>query len=356
MRILIDIGHPAHVHLFKNFVWGMQKNGHEFFFTCRNKEFEIYLLEKYRFQYISFGKHFKSKCGKIIGLIKFVFLMLHYSLKFKPDIYLSHGSIYASITSWMINKPHISLEDSGNMEQIKLYRPFTEAIVVPEILPEHLGAKEVRYKSFHEIAYLHQKYFIPKPEILNVLGIQKNQKYAILRFVSWTATHDAGQKGFSLKDKRKLISLIKAKEMEVIISSESSLPEEFNKYAVRFPPELMHDAIYFASIFIGEGATMASEAGVLGTTAVYVNSIRRSYCELQERYNLVFNFQNANDAFVKIQQILDENILLEKNLAGAIKLVGENIDLTAFLIWFVENYPNSFRIMKENPAYQNRFR
>ena len=44
MRILIDIGHPAHVHLFKNFAWQMQEKGHKVLFTCREKEFEIDLL------------------------------------------------------------------------------------------------------------------------------------------------------------------------------------------------------------------------------------------------------------------------------------------------------------------------
>jgi len=45
MKILIDINHPAHVHLFKHFVWEMQKKGHEFLFTTRRKEFTIELLQ-----------------------------------------------------------------------------------------------------------------------------------------------------------------------------------------------------------------------------------------------------------------------------------------------------------------------
>jgi predicted glycosyltransferase len=41
MNILIDIGHPAHVHLFKNFAWIMQKKGHKTLFTAREKEHTI---------------------------------------------------------------------------------------------------------------------------------------------------------------------------------------------------------------------------------------------------------------------------------------------------------------------------
>lgn len=32
------------------------------------------------------------------------------------------------------------------------------------------------------------------------------------------------------------------------------------------------------------------------------------------------------------------------------------IDVTAFMVWFVENYPQSAKIMKENPNFQNRFK
>lgn len=45
MRVLIDIGHPAHFHLFKHFAWKMEEKGHKILFTCRDKEFVIYLLK-----------------------------------------------------------------------------------------------------------------------------------------------------------------------------------------------------------------------------------------------------------------------------------------------------------------------
>ena len=38
------------------------------------------------------------------------------------------------------------------------------------------------------------------------------------------------------------------------------------------------------------------------------------------------------------------------------KMLSEKIDVTAFLLWFVENYPESADVMKTNPEFQNRFR
>jgi predicted glycosyltransferase len=60
MRIVVDIGHPAHVHLFKNFVWEMQKRGHEILITASKKEVSLRLLDAYGFDYIPLGSYGSS--------------------------------------------------------------------------------------------------------------------------------------------------------------------------------------------------------------------------------------------------------------------------------------------------------
>ena len=47
---------------------------------------------------------------------------------FKPTITVSHSSFYLSQVSWFFNVPSITLEDTGNMEQVILYLPFTNAV------------------------------------------------------------------------------------------------------------------------------------------------------------------------------------------------------------------------------------
>jgi len=355
VRILIDIGHPAHVHLFKNLAYEMKGAGHDILFTCREKEFEINLLEHYELDYRSFGKKYSSIPGKLLGMIEFDVKEFIAGLKFRPDILLSHGSIYAAHASFLLGKPHISLEDSGNMEQIRLYKPFTKVIITPDVLKENLGKKQIRYRSYHELAYLHPDYYKPDDSVYNDLKIAKDERFCIIRFVSWKATHDEGQKGFSDSDKRQLVKLLRNK-MKVFITSESDLPVELKQFQICISPEKIHDALYFASLVISEGATIASEAGVLGTTSFYVNSIRRSYCEDQERFGLVFNYQNPPNAIFKIMEIISDNNKLIKQQESREKLLKEKINTTVFLVWFVQNWPESFKIMKENPDYQYRFR
>ena len=129
MKILIDIGHPAQVHSVKYFAHEMESRGHSILFTCRQKEFAVQLIESEGFRFVSFGKKYNSKLKKIWGLFKFDFFMLRVCLKYKPDIIFSLGSMYAAHVSGLLRKPHICIEDTYNMEQVRLYRPFTNLIL-----------------------------------------------------------------------------------------------------------------------------------------------------------------------------------------------------------------------------------
>ena len=355
MRILIDIGHPAHVHLFKNFAFILLEKGHDILFTTRDKEVTLQLLDCYNFNYISFGKHYKRIYLKIWGLFKFTYLFARVFKKFKPDMLLSHGSMYAAINSFFWKSPHISFENNGNWEQIRLYLPFTKVVFTPWNIKEDLGDKQIRINTFHEIAYLTPKYFTPNKSIYDFLQLSENEIYCIIRFVSWDATHDSREGGLTIEEKDEIIIYL-SEHYKVFISSEGVIPDKYKKYLIRIPPERMHDALFFSSLVISEGATMASEAGVLGTPTIYVNSLERCYNEDQEKFRTVFNFRNGVGVLKKIKEISSYQNLENEMLKRRTKLFNSKIDLTMFLIWFIENYPKSVQIMKENPAYQYNFK
>ena len=332
MRILFDIGHPGHVHLFKNLAHLLRQDGDDILFTARDKEFELQLLQAEGLPYRNFGKHYKSLSGKLWGLLKFDLQMLRTALSFRPDLFVSHGSIYAAHAAFLLGKKHLSLEDSGNMEQIRLYRPFTDVILTPEVLPEELGAKQIRYQGYHEIAYLHPDFFTPDPGIFSDLGLEAGDPYAIIRLVSWNATHDAGHRGLSNRDKIELVRRL-SRRMRVFITSEADLPPELQPFQIRIAPEKLHHALYFAGIVVSEGATIASEAGVLGTPCIYINSITRSYCQDQEKYGLVFNTTRSEDVFGLVENILpqDREAFREKRR----RLLDDKINVTRYLYDFI---------------------
>jgi uncharacterized protein len=360
LKILIDIGHPAHVHIFRNLAKELEKNGNEVLFTCRVRESSKELLRAYSFHYISFGPPFKNRIGKLWGLAFFNIKMLHTLLKFKPSITLGHGSMYAAQMSWLLGIPHISVEDTGNMEQIHLYRPFAKSILVPVSFHKNLGSKQLMYAGNHELAYLHPNRFSPDKSVLTELNILPGESFTIVRFVAWNASHDIGHQGISLQNKLKAINEF-SKYAKVFISSEKALPPELESFRLKTSPERIHDVIAFASLLYGESATMASEAAMLGVPGIFVNDTYICYTrEEEEKYGLVFNYseseQDQEISIAKGIELLSREVIKEEWQQKRKKMLEDKIDVTSFLVWFVENWPESMKIMKKNPDYQNNFK
>jgi hypothetical protein len=355
MRILIDIGHPAHIHYFRNLADYFIAKGGKVLFTTRDKEVTIALLENYGYDYVNMGKPFKSAPGKIWSIFWFTFRLFLISLRFRPSILLN-ATHYSAFTAWLLRKPHIAIEDSFNMEQVRLYLPFTSAILTATYDHPNLGRKNFRYDGYQELAYLHPKRYTADDSIYSFLGLEKGELYAIVRFVSWNASHDRGEAGFLDEHKLLIVNELQ-KYLKVFISSEALLPDNLLPYKINIPPEHMHDALNFATIFVGEGATMASECAVLGTPAIYVNSIIRPYTtEQEEKYELLYNFRNSNGVLEKVKELMEQKDINAKWKKKHSKLLKDKIDVSAFFIWFVENYPECKKIMKENPDYQYNFK
>lgn len=355
MRILIDIGHPAHIHYWRNFANIMIKKGNEIIFTSRDKEITIELLKQYQFDFHNIGKPYKGLINKAKGLITFNYKLFKIAKSFKPDIFLSAGSPYAAHISSVLRKPHIALEDTGNKEQVRIYKPFTSVILTSDIFPYNYGSKQVRFSGHLELAYLIPKYFIPDESIFDLLQIGRNEKYAIIRFVSWNATHDYGQKGMSINEKLEFIYFLKTK-MRVFISSEAGLPSDLMKYKFPLRPDMVHSALHYADLFIGEGTTMAMEAAILGTPSFYINTLQYSNCRDMEKYGLLFSFSSFNNLISSINSILNSGDYKNEWQIRKEKMLGDKIELTAFLVWFVENYPESFMTMRKTPEYQYNFK
>jgi uncharacterized protein len=354
MKIIIDVNHPGHVHLFKNFAKKAEAKGWKILFTAKDKEVTVDLIKVYGFKYKKLGKHYTSKIGKLYSFFSHIIGLIWTALFFRADMFLSHGSVPASWASFVLMRKNIAFEDTGNMEQIKLYKPFAHVIITAETFNRDFGNKQIKYKGYHENAYLHPSNFIADKSIYHSLGIGAGEKYFLLRFVSWGATHDVGQSGLLDQTKREIISML-SNHGKVFISSESKLPDDLKKYQIKIAPQDMHSALAFADIYIGEGATMASECTMLGTPSIYINTLAPFYIKELHDAGLLFHFRNSEGVVEKVSELLLIQDLKKGWIEKSQKVLSNRIDLTAFTFWFVQNFPESIRIWKENPEMQHKF-
>lgn len=355
MRIVVDINHPAHVHYFKNFIWKMEKRGHELLITATDKDIALRLLDIYGFDYIKLGSYGKSLFRKAINLPIIDIKMYKAVKSFNPDIFLGAGSIRGSHVAAVLRKTSVNFEDTEHsMEQIRLYLPFVSAVLTPQAFRRDLGKKQIRFNGHMELAYLHPNYFKPDPSVLDELGLSRGDTFIVLRFVSWTASHDIGQKGI-----RNRVNFVKELEKYgmVLITSEGKLEKELEKYRVKIPPERMHDLLYYATLYVGEGGTTASEAAILGTHSIHISTTGK-YCGVfydLNMYGLLWISEEEHDSMELIRALLSENDLWKRGKKKRKKLIKSKIDLTSFMVWFIENYPNSLEEFKEKPQIQYKF-
>ena len=356
MRIIVDIGHPAHIHYFKNCAKILKEKGHQFLFVVRERDSTIELIKSTGFNYVSRGKGEKGLFKKLIALPKIDYKLFDIARSFKPDMYLSFSSPYAAHVATITRKPHIAFDDTEHAKfEHWMCRPFTDVVLSPSCYNAKLWNNQILFNSFMELFYLHPNYFHPDKHILNRIGVKEDEKYCVLRFISWDANHDVGQHGLSFQDKINLVKVL-SKKCKVFISSEVDLNEELEPYRLNIHPKDLHNVLNYADLYIGEGGTTASEAVVLGTPAIYINTLEAGLFDEEQERGLLYHLQNINEIIECSNKILNDENSKQVFKKKRINLLNEKIDPTAFLVWFLENYPDSKQIMKENPNYQNKFR
>jgi predicted glycosyltransferase len=359
MKIFIDIGHPAHVHYFKNFIKIMENKGHVFFVSARERSIIFSLLDKYEISYFNRGRGMDIIIGKLFYMFATDLKLLFKAIKFKPDIFISFASPYAAQTAWLLRTPHIVLDDTEHARFGHLfYKPFSRVFLNPSCFQKDFGRRQIRFKSYSELFYLHPNQIRNQPGSFVLPCISENEKFALLRFVSWKANHDIGHSGLDLQTKKKLINILLEKNFKVFISSEAENKDPFfDKYMIKISPELIHILMDQAQLLVTEGATMASECAMMGTPAIYVNSLDAGTLrELEDKYHLIHGFRSSAGVLEKVSELINTPDLKSTYRLRRDKMLSEKIDPTAFLVWFVENYPDSARILKENPDYQYTLR
>jgi predicted glycosyltransferase len=343
MKILFSVSHPGHVHHFKNTISKLQDRGHDIHVVAVDKEMTTYLLDKYGIPYSILTRHYGNLFLKIINLLKQEIGFYKIAKEFKPDLIVGRAQPFAHHIARLLRIKSILFTDTEIVKaNYILAHPFAASIVTPACFLKNLGRKHIQVKSLFELAYLHPNNFKPTPSVLDELGLNENDTFFLVRFVSWGASHDIAQKGFSLEEKRSLLAEL-SKSGKVLISSEANLPKEFDNYRISIPVEKIHSLLYYSSLYIGEGATMATEAAVLGTPAIYVSSLSDNmgnFVEL-EKYGLVYSFTDAHDAIFKIRQMLRENNVKDSWIEKRDKFLKENIDMNEFMTELIEKYAES---------------
>lgn len=356
MKIFVALWHPSHVHTFKNVIKNLGEKGHEIKVVAIKKDITLELLDLYNIDYDVIGE---SKTNDLKDLLS-NYLEMTYRLwkilkNFDSDLYLGRASLQLSHISLLLDVPYVAFYDS-DIKSITDNFSYYDCVFTPQNFSKEVNTDfQKALPTYKELAYLHPNNFSPDKSSLTDIGLDPNEKFSLVRFSGYEAWHDVGQYGFNYSLKVKLVKTLE-KYGKVYLSSENELPKDLKEYQVNVPYDKIHDVLYYATLFVGDSQTMTTEAAVLGTPAVRCSSFAgdndmSNFIELEKKYGLIFNYRDPEKAIRKSEELIKDPQLKEKWAEKRKNLLNDKIDLSSFLIWFIDNYPESVKLLKKDKDY-----
>ena len=334
MNVLFDIVDPADVHFYRYMVQQLQAEGHAVKLTARQKDVTIELLDRLSMEYECISKCGVGVFGLALELIVRYFHLFGVARRFKPDVMVAHnGGPAIGLVGALLGVPRLVMEDT---EHAKLQRtmglPFATRIITGTGYLDDHGKKQRRFKGVWVQSHTTPKYFTPDASILRKSGIDTDKPYIAVRTVAWEAAHDIGYKGISHEKLREIIERL-SPFGRVLLCSETQLPNDLQEYRNPAPSEDVHHLLAFASLYIGEGASMAAEAAVLGTPSVYYNPLGLGYLQAMEKeYGIVKNAASLDDAIMIAENLLKKADLAEEWERNKEKFLADSDDLVEVML------------------------
>lgn len=267
--IIVDIIHFPNVNLLKPAINILKKKGFRIIITTqrRGRLPEIVKKEYPGYEIFTFGSHTGTIFSILFNanILRFYY-MLYYIFKFRPKLGFSATSFPLEVAMGLLRIPNIQFEDDVERKyNFFFHKLFASKVFLPPILRPH--GKFETFNALKEWSYLSPDYFSPDVEELKVYGLQEKQ-YILIREVSTGSFNYSDQlpstiASFAnkLPTNLKVILSLENKKNKNLFPNNWSILEE--------PVNDIHSLMYFSSVVISSGDSMAREGGLLGVPSIY---------------------------------------------------------------------------------------
>ena len=363
-KILFYFGHPAQFLMFRETIRVLKDKGVEIKIIIKTKDVLETLVKESGFEHQNIlpGGRGRSRTSILLAVIKRDLKMWKIAKKFKPDLMIGTDPSIAHI-SWLTKRFGITIvEDDYDVIKSLVWMtyPFTKAILCPKVckVGKKYEQKKIAYSGYMKLGYLHPDVFQQADEVL--MKYKFDKKFVLIRLSSLGAYHDYGIKGLTKQLIRKVIGKCELAGYSVKLSAEFKVDTEFEKYKLDIDVIDMHHVLAEASILISDSQSMSVEAAVLGTPSIRYSGFAGRISvleELEKSYELTTGVPIGNDDY--FLKILDGYLLMpelkDEFQVRKNKMLKDKINVSDFLLWLLENYPDSIQKMKYDMGYEKRF-
>ncbi|MEX0404936.1 DUF354 domain-containing protein [Aquibium sp. LZ166] len=308
---MFDIVHPAHALFFHHAIERLRANGDEVMIVSREKkDITTLVLDRLGHEHRPISAARSGAAGMFLELGLRDLAMLRVARSFKPHVMVGFGGISISHVGWLCRIPSMSFYDTEIAKlQIGITLPFITEWHVPETYTGPVPRKGLfRFPGTRHLAYFHPDNFRPDRDRAMAAGLDPERDNFLIRTVGWSANHDIGKSGLSGPDLIRLATRLS--EMgRVHISAEDVLPPELEGFRYRGDVLDLHHLMAHCRAYVGESATMAAEAAVLGVPAIYAINDYRGFIDHLAKIGLVIRSDGTVDDLLRgVDQALARSV------------------------------------------------
>ena len=339
MKVLFDLGHPAHFHVFKNTIASLRSSGHEVEIIARQKDCLGDLLAASSWPHHLIPRKKRTLATLGIETLKAMWLAVSIARKKKIDFMIGTSLVVGPAARLTGATALVFGEDDAAVVPLfaKLAYPMAHYVVTPDFLQfEDSGPKRLTYRGCQALAYLHPARFTPDAKIRDQLGVGAGEKYFLLRLVSLTAHHDIGERGISSAQARQVLQRL-LPHGRVFISAEGSVADDLKPHLLPTRPEQIFDVMAFADMMVGDSQTMTTEAALLGTPSLRFNSFVGRLtvrAQMEHRYGLSVGLRpdQFDQVIAQIDSWLNTPDLKDQWRSRRDAMLRECVDLTQWIL------------------------
>lgn len=335
LKIWIDISNAPHVRFFKDVIKYLEKQGEDLVITGRKFGDIHKLMEMYKIDFISVGKHgvtlhdkLKESTSRVNDLVDIIY-------KENVDVAVSKHSIELPRISFGLGIPSLYVLDNEHaLAANKLTLPLCDRIIAPKKIDMwklmEFGADPNSILSYNGTSELmHFKSFNYNENIFNDLDLDlKLQKTILMRPEPSLASYlntDCRKSVLTpivdvLKEYANILILPRFKEQAAIF-------ESIKNVTILKPPVDTSSLIKKCDLVIGAGGTMNREAAILQTPVISCYpgktlSVDQYYID----NGLMFRSNNIEDIINKaLTSIINPNKEIKLETDDLFKIIIDNI-------------------------------
>ncbi|MCB9048946.1 MAG: DUF354 domain-containing protein [Lewinellaceae bacterium] len=336
-KVLIDIYHLPQFNFFKNAILNFKPEEVDVFCVNRGKLFPVvkHELPGYRVTCLGDYKHNKGMWSMVFKIIIPRIYQLFRLIGRKRYKFILTANYQANFIGRLKGIPNIAFNDDPRRFVFPFLKFSADEVYLPPFGPKYQGVKI--FNALKEWAYLSPAYFTPDETALAPYGLIPN-KYIFIREVSTkTSNYLSQQEDIVLSISREFPAAWK-----VVLSLENK--ENAGRYPADWlileePVTDIHSLMYYSSIVISSGDSMAREGAMLGVPSIYAGNRDMPANEILIRKDMLLKLE-PEEVVPTVRKIMDGALSFQEKEAFRQQLYEEWDDVTGLILTKVEQSTN----------------